>query len=237
MKKVLFSIATLGLVTFSAIWADAQNLYIGARIGANVANQLNDSLTAATGPGVTTGSHAGFLAGLQVDQHLSDMWGISGELLYDQKGMHENYNESGTFFLPPNTTGPFSQTGSTDFTLNYLEAALLLKVRFFSGDLRPYIFAGPSVGLFLSGKQQDNFTVIIDGTETVDTTRSIGENTFDVSIVGGAGVELKLGSGHIVFIDAAYAYGFTNIAQNTDPVEWIKSRDIRLAAGILFPLD
>ncbi len=238
MKKFHCSFAVLTCVTFFALAANAQQTYIGARIGVNLANQLSDSLTATTGAGATTGSRTGFLAGLQVDRHFSDMWGISCELFYDQKGTHVSYNMSGTIIYPPEDAGPFSQTGTTDFTLSYLEAALLLKVRFFSGVVRPYIFAGPSVGLFLSGKQQDNITFVDNGASyTSDTTRSISEKTFDVSIVSGAGLELSLESGHIVFVDAAYAYGITNIAQNTDPLLWVKSRDIRIAAGILFPLN
>jgi hypothetical protein len=92
--------------------------------------------------------------------------------------------------------------------------------------------------LFLSGKQQDNITFVDNGASyTSDTTRSISEKAFDVSIVSGGGVELTLGSDDILFVDAAYAYGITNIAQNSNPLLWVKSRDIRLAAGILFPLD
>jgi len=243
MKKTLFSIASLAWVTFSAIRADAQNLYIGARIGSNLANQLNDSLGAYASSygteGITNGIHTGFLAGLQIDRHFDDMWGISAELLYDQKGTQVNYNESFTIVAPKNLEGPYTQTGTSDLTLNYLEVSLLLKVRFGSGDLRPYVFAGPSLGLFLSGKQQDNISYTESGSSgTLDTTRSIpgsDTKTFDASIVGGAGAELKLGSDQIIFVDAAYAYGFTNIAQSSDAS--VRSRDINLAAGILFPLD
>jgi len=248
MKKTLFSITTLGLVTLSTIRADAQNLYIGARIGANLANQK--APYGAFAPSYdaqdkTNGMHAGFLAGLQMDYYFSDTWGISGELFFDQKGSHVNFHSEGEIGSP---TGPFfSETGTSDMTLNYLEFSLLLKARFGSGDIQPYVFAGPSVGLFLSGKQHDNITNFESGEySTFDTTQSVPISSplpgldlkkFDVSIVGGAGVDYKLGSGQILFLDASYAYGITTIAQSSDAMIWAKSRDIRIAAGILFPLD
>jgi hypothetical protein len=248
MKKTLFSIATLGLVTFFAIRADAQNLYGGARIGANLANQ--NSL----GAGVfyypywgaednPTGIRTGFLAGLQLDRYFSDTWGLSAELFYDQKGAHREDQLSGTIDEPQNLAGPFFESGTSDVTLNYLECALLLKARFGSGVLRPYVFAGPSMGLFLSGKRHDNVSdTYTESSEnyTVDTTQSIPKayiKTFDVSVIGGAGIELKVASNYIVFLDAAYTHGFTNIVPNSDGLPRASSRDIRLAAGILFPLD
>jgi len=251
MKKTLFSIATLGLVTFSAIRADAQDLYLGARIGANLANQKTDQIGAFApsygAQDITNGMHAGFLAGLQMDYYFSDTWGISGELFFDQKGSHVNFHSEGTIVSPPQDAGPFSETGTSDQTLNYLEFSVLLKARFGSGDIQPYVFAGPSVGLFLSGKQHDNITnVQAEGSWTIDTTQSIpisgplpgpALKKFDVSIVGGAGVDFKLGTNQILFLDAAYTYGITTIVQSSDAMIWARSLDIRLAAGILFPLD
>ncbi len=186
----------------------------------------------------SNGIRTGFLAGLQIDRNFSDVWGISAELLYDQKGTNVNYNESGPSTSSPEYPGPWSQTGTSEVTLNYLEVSLLLKARFGSGNLRPYVFVGPSLGTFLSGKQQDSITFNYTGiTQSSDTTRSIPASivkTFDISFVGGAGVELTLGAGQIIFVDAAYAYGLTNDVQR-DGIPVMTPRDIRLAAGILFP--
>ncbi len=245
MNKILFSIATLGLVTFSAIGADAQNIYVGARVGANLANQnsLGGGLFEPylRGDDNTNGMRAGFLAGLQMDRHFSDTWGVSAELAYDQKGTRVDDQQSGFILEPQNLEEPFSQTGTSDLTLNFLEASLFLKVRLLSGDIRPYIFAGPSVGLFLSGKERGNISYSQSSKDwTLDTTMSVPSralNTFDISAIGGAGVELNLRSDHIIFLDAAYAYGFTNLVPNSDGLPRALSRDIRLAAGILFPLD
>jgi hypothetical protein len=246
MKKTLFSIA-LCLFSLSGHRADAQNLYAGARIGANLANQNSvgggvfwPQYFANENPQIRTG----LLAGLQMDRYFSDMWGMSAELLYDQKGTRVDDRQSGEIVEPQNLAGPFSQVGTSDLTLNYLECAVLLKARFGSGDFRPYVFVGPSVGLFLSGKQHDNFSDTYTESSqnyTLDTTHSIPKayiKTFDVSVAAGAGLELKLGSDHIVFLDAAYAHGLTNFVPNSsEGFPHALSRDIRLAAGILFPLD
>jgi Outer membrane protein beta-barrel domain len=225
MKKLLISLAILSFVTLSAMNADAQHSYLGVRVGANLANQSYDSLPSGTSLGI----HTGFLAGGQFDYWFDDMWALSAQVLYDQKGAHEAINES---------VEGFSATGTEDVNFNYLEIPILLKVSFGSGDIRPYVFAGPSFGIFLSGSGKISSSY--QGT-TMDTTISVPDSSVkspDISAVFGAGVSLKLSSGPMLFFDAAYALGLVNIAK-TQPGDntTVKSRDIRLAVGILFPLD
>lgn len=225
MKKLLITLAVLSFVILSALKADAQHhLYLGARVGTNLANQSYDSLPS----GASLGIHTGFLAGAQMDYWFDDMWALSAQVLYDQKGTHEDISDPA---LP-------GLTGTADLVFNYLEIPILLKVSFGTGDVRPYVFAGPSFGIFLSGN--DKISSTYQG-HSMDTTILVPDSTVkspDIAAVFGAGVSLKLSSGQMLFFDAAYALGLVNIAKpppgdNTT----VKSRDIRLAVGILFPLD
>jgi len=75
--------------------------------------------------------------------------------------------------------------------------------------------------------------------KTGDTTFAIDRstmNTLDVSADIGAGVSFKMPSGVMLFLEATDAIGLVNIA-NSYGESVVKSQDIRLAAGILFPLN
>jgi outer membrane protein W len=233
MKKLLLYSAIVGLVMLSSHNATAQHMMIGARIGANLANESEDSLPS----GSSTSIHAGFLAGAQFDYWFNDMWGLSAQVLYDQKGATLNISESESEFGES-----FSETGTADVILNYLEIPILVKASFGTGNIRPYVFAGPSFGIFLSGSEKVNATGTLLGvTSSVDSTVSILDSTIktlEISAIFGAGISLKLSSGQVLFFDAAYSLGLTNISVNSNGSnQTTESRDIRLAAGILFPLD
>ncbi|HUZ92865.1 MAG TPA: hypothetical protein VNG29_02600, partial [Candidatus Paceibacterota bacterium] len=79
-------------------------------------------------------------------------------------------------------------------------------------------------------------------------------NKFDFSIVGGAGLAYNLPSGTQISIDGEYAFGLSDILSSDDyygerqgyfnvgywplnPVGAIKTRDVRIAAGVLFPIN
>jgi hypothetical protein len=223
MNKRICSAAILLLVAISCFKADAQQIYMGAKAGVNLANQSQDP----TETGVSRSERTGILAGVQLDYCFDKVWSLSAQVLYDQKGT----NSSNTL-------------DTENLLYNYLEIPILLKASITIGNFSPYIFAGPSVGCFLSGNGtlKGTFTTENSPTpQTGDTTFAINRssvNSLDVAAVIGAGVSLKLDSGPMLSLDAAYAYGLVNIANNSfnDNVT-LNSRDIRLAAGILFPLN
>ncbi len=205
----------------------AQTMMIGARGGVNLANE---AITKTLYP-ENTAFLAELLGGGQLDYQFSNTWALSLQLLYDQKGAHIDM-------------GP----GYSNWTTSYLELPLLVKMSFGSGALRPYLFAGPSIGYLLSNIQHihtNGSYFVPDGVGAwypIDTAADITDSTakIDFSLIAGAGLSLQLASGTALFFDAAYAYGFIN----SDNYSWDKadgisvySRDIRLAAGVLFPLN
>lgn len=233
MNKRICSFGILILVLLSGFNANAQQMYIGARVGANLSNWSYDTIPSGGSLSVRTG----FLAGAQFDYNFNDMWAVSAQALYDEKGSNENYNQTST-----QDGETISTTGTVEFNLNYFEIPILLKANLGTGDIRPYIFAGPSFGFFLSGTENTN-TATSSGivSNSITATQPIADSTVkspDISAVFGAGVSLKLSSGQLLFIDAAYALGLVNIVNtNLGDNTTVKSRDIRIAAGILFPLD
>ena len=223
MKKLLCSLAVLSFVAFSSPSADAQHSYLGVRVGTNLANESVDGLPT----GASISIHAGFLGGVQYEYWFDNMWSLGAQVLYDQKGAHEDLNG----------VVDFVGTGTVNLTLSYLEIPVLVKASFGTGNFKPYVFAGPSVGKYLSNSA--HMTETYQG-QTFDTTETLPDstiNSLDFSAILGAGISLRLNSGQLLFFDAAYALGLVNVDNSGDSANTTKSRDIRLAVGILFPLD
>jgi hypothetical protein len=228
MKKQLYSLAVILFISACVLIvggspANAQ-MSIGGRIGVDIGSvSYSQSLPS----GYTTSSHTGFLVGAQLDNWFSDMWALSVQLLYDQKGS--------AFTIADNSgSGLASTTGST--VSSYLEIPILVKFAIGSGDFRPYLFAGPSFGFLLAASETSGSTSI-----SIDSSF----NTLDVSALVGVGASYRLGhDGPSLLLDIGDAIGLVNIVKNgnTQPVtsqevsETAKTNDIRIAAGIMFPL-
>jgi opacity protein-like surface antigen len=219
MKKQLCSLAVLSFITLSALNAGAQ-MTIGGRVGLDIGSL---SYSPGLPSGNSTSYHTGFLVGAQMDDWFNDMWAISVQLLYDQKGSYINVNGSSAL---------------DEEALSYLEIPILAKVALGSGDVKPYLFAGPSIGIQLSA------TRTYDNVSSTSMSDDTDYNKIDLAVLVGAGVSYKLAGGSSLFLDAGYAIGLINIAKNnayntsaSGASETVKTNDIRIAAGILFPLN
>ncbi len=224
MKKIVFSISILTTLVISSS-SYAQKLMLGLRGGMDVGTVVWDS----TANGINKSTINGLIGGAQLDIWFSNMVALSTGLLLDQKGWHEESNVPG-------------YVASNDITLNYLEIPIFLKVGFSNGNFQPYVFAGPSIGYMFWGyaKQQGS------GTLGADYKINDGVNMVDFSIVGGAGLTFNLSSGTQIFVDAGYAFGLVNILNLANPnyegellfspSGTIKTRDVRIAGGMMFPI-
>jgi hypothetical protein len=231
MKKTLFSLATLGFLMFSAIRSGAQNheqKYLGVVLGINEANELLN----AQPEGISSYYRAGIIAGIQGDRWFNSQWGIRMRDVYVQQGHNDNLNQNGTGILYGST-----RTGIDNVETTSLDADLLLKKTIWGNDvIRTYAYVGPSLGIILSGKEYLNDTVSTSvGKFVGDTTFTmLYSNVLDWSVVLGLGISVKLDSGPMFFVDAGYWYGLTNIYLWNEGS--VYTRDIRLTAGILFPI-
>ena len=234
MKKY-FSFFFLGFLVISySATGHAQQMMIGVRGGVNFANEKYDNPPS---DGESISGRTLLLAGGEFDYWFSNSWALSIQLLYDEKGAHADK----LYFTTEES--PDINYGTGDWTTTYLEIPLLVKVRFGNDAIRPYLFAGPSIGYLLSNTLRlqatggMNIPNELGVTYQVDTTGSTTDytNKIDVSLVAGAGISWKLVQGSEFFLDASYAFGLTNSDQESGIS--VYSRDIRLAAGVLFPLN
>jgi hypothetical protein len=231
MRRSIGCFYVFSFVAFCAPNVQGQQRYIGIILGANLANESLDALPS----GVSTSNRLGLLAGIQSERWFNPQWGISAQLLYAQEGRNDNINGVGTGIFYGFTT-----TGNETIETRNLDIDLLLKKTIWGNNaIRTYAFAGPGMGTFLSGSDHSNILISKPGSASLgaDTTFSLDSTvrTFDFSIVFGAGFSVKLNSGLTVFCDASYWYGLTNIFESYGGATY--TRDIRLAAGILFPIN
>ncbi len=107
----------------------------------------------------------------------------------------------------------------------------MLKYAFGTGDTKPYIMAGPTIGFNLSAKQK--ITLGSDSDEE-DIKDDISSTDFGLGF--GGGVNFHTGNNSI-FVEVRYNIGLTNINDDSDdPDTEIKTKGIKIFAGIIFPL-
>ncbi|MGZ5439328.1 MAG: porin family protein, partial [Candidatus Aminicenantales bacterium] len=89
-------------------------------------------------------------------------------------------------------------TGTGKLRFDYLEIPILLKVRIPTGDVHPFVFAGPAIGFNLKAAFQDI---------TGSSSDVAGMNKVDYSAVFGGGLQL----GRSIHIDARYTLGLQKL--------------------------
>ncbi len=118
-----------------------------------------------------------------------------------------------------------------EFNLAYLEVPVMLKYAFGTGDTKPYIMAGPTIGFNLSAKQKISF-----GSDSEETDIKDDISSTDFGLGFGGGVNFLTGNNSI-FVEVRYTLGLTNINDSSDdPDTEIKTKGIQIFAGIIFPL-
>ncbi len=231
------SIAFIVILCFFSLFSGltlAQHLYVGARAGVSLANQSNNSLPT----GYSNAINSGLIIGGEVDIPFSKTWSVCLQALYDQKGTLQNLDS--IVFTTEQSPNPMRGSGAARQNFNYLEIPILFKAIWGSSAIRPYVFAGPSFGIFLSGSQSINIGTTGSGAnEAITSDQPIAAssvNSPDISVLAGVGISLTFSSNAMLIADVSYALGLVNIDNSRDNTT-VESRDIRLAAGILFPLN
>ena len=107
--------------------------------------------------------------------------------------------------------------------VSYIEVPVMLKLAFGTGNAKPYVMAGPTIGFVLSAKLDDE-----------DIKDEIKNTDFGLSF--GGGVSIPAGNNSI-FVEARYALGLSDINDDPDdPDTKLKTKGIQIFAGITFPL-
>lgn len=160
----------------------------GINLGINLASRVTD---------YPSGNIVGVLAGAEIGYFDWEYYSYSLQVVYVQKG--------------------YSTPSSPRILLEYLEIPITFKISPFSGNTKPYFFAGPTAGLLLN-KYENGPRV-------------------DFGIYGGIGLSLPFSKNIDLFFQVGYNYGlvsrkpyWTDITFNDEG----PSREIRIQLGILF---
>ena len=218
MKKATISIL-IGTVVCMILLPNpslAIELTGGLKIGANFANLYGEDLKEMEEElGEDFESRLGICIGGFITFNISEMFAIQPEVLYSMKGS----KAEGTLF---------GETFKVKFNISYLEIPVLVKLRIpTQGNVKPSLFAGPSLAIKLSGKSKVEYA----GESEEEDIEEL-KNT-DFGLIIGAGVDLGfgfLGQGKIT-VDLRYNFGLTKISEENDEV---KNKVISLMIGYSF---
>ena len=221
---------TLGL-GLSPARAQYSSNWVGVRAGLNIAsegfNQMPD--------GASSGRRLGPIMGGQFEHWFGDTWALSVGLLFDQKGSNQRYDSSSTAQF--DTVRKIAYGGNDDFALSYIEIPILAKWTMGYGNLQPYVFAGPSIGILMSASET------ADGTVPPVADLKSAMQSIDMSLCFGGGIVKQLSYTSKLFFDVSYAAGLTKVFKsnpratpNFIDLSTATSGDIRIALGMLWQL-
>lgn len=163
-----------------------QRFSAGPRIGLNMSNYWGNADNMSFKPGLTAGA---FLMYSSLNH-----FGISADVLYSQRGTKFN-------------------DGRYKFTqhVNYLEIPVV--ARYFltlSGNFRPNLFIGPSLGIKLNAKRTNG--EILNGPATTVNIDNTGDfHSLDLGATGGFQLNWGAGPRQRFLLDARYNLGLSNV--------------------------
>ena len=232
MKKyaLLISMLFLGLFTIST---EAQELKVGVIGGVNFADLYMES---STGTEFLTSSKTKPAAGLVADLQLNDFAHISIEPMYLGKGAVQKATE---------------EFPDICMNMSFIEMPVFFKAAF--GDfVRPYIKAGPSIGILIDSEGDYESGGVVDGGALRTYKTDLGDvlQSIDFSVSAGAGLSLAFGQ-NVVFVEGRYSHGLVDLWKGGE-IEWksgdevikvdaveeaiVRTHGIQVLAGIVFPL-
>lgn len=175
--------------------------------------------------GISQKSNVGISFGMGYEMPLSYSVSFLPELIYTQKG---------TAFSEQNQYGSYR----VNMNLNYLQMPLLMKVGAGSGDVRPYIVAGPYVAVKVSTKASiEKTTGMYQGFTSEGDDEIEGIKTFDYGLLSGVGMDFSVSPKTSLGVSARYELGLANIVKDPEPEDGkIRNRVWAFTAGFSFLL-
>lgn len=182
MKKQMIKLTVLVALFAVSIGAQAQGEKVwsfGPEVGINSTRFGKDA--------ADNDVKVGFLGGAFATYSIVNTFGITGKILYSQKGADFN---------------------GSKLNLNYIEVPLI--GRFFlvkEGAFRPNLFLGPSFG-FLTGASSK----IGDGDWEKIDNYDASFNGFDFGVTGGIGLNYEIATETRLLLDARYTHGLSDVS-------------------------
>ena len=184
---------------------------IGVKGGINVADVSTNVVDVSD----LVDSKTGFVGGGFVTLGLGSLFAVQPELLYSQKGFKAE--EGGQ---------------SAQLNTNYLEIPVLLKAQFKLAMLRPAVYAGPVVS-FETTCNLDVLGVTFDCDD--DDEGFDQRKKTDWGAVFGANLDFFLGPLTLI-LDGRYQLGLTNLADDPEGNDEVKTRVWQFMAGVGFTI-
>ena len=191
-----------------------QRFSVGPRVGLNLSNYWGNNDNMKYTPGLT--------AGVFLMYSSLNHFGISGDVLFSQRGT--SYNDGARKFIQ---------------RVNYLEIPVV--ARYFltlSGNFRPNLFLGPSLGVKLNGKRVKD--QLLSGAALADTDNGNDFNKLDLGATGGFQLNWGTGNRQHFLIDARYTLGLSPVQTNNNvpifltPRNSLQNSTFTLALGYSF---
>ena len=193
MKKLTIVLVIAAVTCLFALPQPAEaGVQFGIKAGGNMAKPTGSDVDDIEG---TLKTKVGFVGGIFISFNLSNSFSIQTEVLYTMKGATYEYTD-------------VEETVEEKLYGDYLEIPLLLKFKFLSGGIRPFIFAGPYVGFKLSEKLE------VMG-EEIPMEEALLKNNDYGAIFGGG---LQLGSKF--HLDVRYSMGLQKILDDVEDIDF-----------------
>ena len=200
---------------------------VGGKFGINIANaSLDPSLPSQ----LSKSGRMGFAFGGVLEMGLAGPVFLQIEPMFIQKGV----KVEGPMFQ--NQQGQVL-SGSMTNKLSFLEFPILFKAKLPTGQVKPYGFLGPTIGLRLSAKEEIEVpSAGYKEESTVDSTTS----SIDFGLAFGAGAEFSVAPKIALTGDIRYVLGLKDLNSSKDQPgqqhQSVKTNGIQFFVGVLFKL-
>ena len=174
-------------------------------------------------------SRTGFAFGVQVQSSIAGPMYAQVELKYLQGGTVVDISG----YVNPATGQPVSVKVTAKNA--YFEIPVLIKARFLNGPVRPFVLAGPSVGILLAAKTLVEAT----GLGSSEEDAKDGTNSPNFSLVFGGGAEFMATPKIGITAEGRYLLGLSDVSKavaGETSHTTIKGRGFLFAVGALFYL-
>jgi len=213
MKNLLF-VATLFIVLSFCTNSHAQvKIALGLEAGINISN------TSQT-PDANTSSKIGIIGGGNLDIGLSPQISIVPGLRYVSKGSTQKNVVIGNI----NASEVVSKG-------DFLQFPALLKVKFPLTEIKPYLIAGPILGILLT---QTTTVTQAGSTTSQDFDTKSSFETSEFSLLFGGGMDFRIATKTDLFIQVGYELGLSNISKITNNT--VKTNGFQITSGVKFGL-
>ncbi|MBS1654688.1 MAG: PorT family protein [Bacteroidetes bacterium] len=230
-----------------SMFVSAQNKYLGFKAGISIPDLSGG--TNEVSKGYTSRLAANF--GAVYEMGVSKKFSFQVEVNYAGQGGKRTGMQPITDLPQGYPANPFGDYYYADFKnvaiLNYIEVPVLAKM-YLGKKQKVYVDLGPNAGFLVSAKTKTSGSSYIyldkagtmpasPSAQSFDATTDVKQdiNTVNFGFAGGGGVNFPMGK-NMIFADARFAYGITNVQKDSEKNGKSHAGNIVISAGYAFRL-